>query len=292
MRGAGVGLGACLLLAAAAAAADDEAVARGEYMVRAAGCTSCHTDSKGGGEPFAGGLALKTPFGTYYSPNITPDRDTGIGGWSDADFLNALKRGTAPDGSHYFPVFPYTTYTRLRDSDALDIKAYLFSLAPVARANREHDVPPPFSWRWTMTFWKWLFFEPGEWRDHPDRDEAWNRGAYLAEAAAHCGECHTPRNVMGALNRDLHMAGNADGPDGELVPNITPDEATGIGDWSQGDIVTLLRDGLKPDYDDVQGSMAEAIRDGLRHLSEGDLNAIATYVKALPPITHKVERQN
>lgn len=278
------------LVAPPALSAEPAQVERGLYMLRAAGCTTCHTDEKGGGQPLAGGRALKTPFGTYYSPNITPDPQTGIGGWSNEMFLDALKRGRAPDGSHYFPVFPYTTYARLSDEDGLAIKAYLDSLEPVRQANREHDVPPPFSWRWTMTFWKWLFFEPGEWPGDSSRSADWNRGGYLVEAAAHCGECHTPRNAMGALERDMHMAGTADGPDGEVVPNITPHEGTGIGSWSQGDIVALLRDGLKPNFDDVQGSMAEAIEDGLRHLREEDLQAIAVYLKALPPIEHKVAR--
>ena len=288
----GLWLVAAFLWLAMPARADEAAIARGEYMVWAAGCTSCHTDRKNGGASFAGGLALKTPFGTYYSPNITPDPETGIGDWTDADFLAALKHGRSPEGSHYFPVFPYTTYTRMHDRDALDIKAYLFSLPPVSHTNRPHDVSPPFSWRWTMAVWKWLFFTPGEWQDDPERDAEWNRGGYLVEAAAHCGECHTPRNAMGALDAGKSMAGTVDGPDGELVPNITPHPETGIGSWSQGDIASLLRDGMKPDFDNVQGSMGEAIRDGLGKLTEDDLNAIAAYIKALPAIDNKVERQN
>lgn len=265
------------------------AVERGAYMIKAAGCTTCHTNSKDGGAPFAGGRALNTPFGTYYSPNITPDKQTGIGNWSDEDFVQALKHGISPQGDNYFPVFPYTTYTKLRDEDALAIKAYLFSLPAVSQPNREHDVAPPFSWRWTMSVWKLMFFDDGEWQDRADKDAQWNRGGYLVEAASHCGECHTPRNFMGALKTDMAYAGTTDGPDGEVVPNITPHK-TGIGSWSEADIVFLLRDGLKPTYDDVQGSMAEAIEDGLKSLSEDDLQAIAVYIKSVPPIDNAVKR--
>jgi mono/diheme cytochrome c family protein len=273
------------LLAPGPAPAAEGDVARGAYLVKAGGCTSCHSAKDG--EPFAGGRALKTPFGTYYSPNITPDKATGIGGWSDADFLAALQQGVAPDGSHYFPVFPYTTYTRMREEDALAIKAYLFSLAPVGRANRAHDVAMPFNWRWTMGPWKWLFFEPGRFRPDPDADEAVNRGAYLVEALAHCGECHTPRNAAGAVDAAMWLAGTREGPEGEIAPNITPHE-TGIGGWSEADIVGLLRDGLTPEFDDVQGAMAEAIEDGLKDLTEDDLRAIARYLKTVPPVANDV----
>ncbi len=276
------------LALARAAAADPAEIARGEYLLRAAGCVSCHTDHQGGGEMLAGGRALKTPFGTYYSPNITPDRETGIGGWSDTDFVTALRHGVAPDGSRYFPVFPYTTYTRMRAADARAIKAYLFSRPPVRAPNRAHDVPPPFGWRWTMRFWQWLFFDPGEFIADPALDETGRRGAYLVEALTHCGECHTPRNAFGALDRSMWLAGTADGPGGELAANITP-HATGIGDWTAGDIVQLLRTGLKPNFDDVQGSMQEAIDDGLKYLTDEDLRAIAAYLKTVPAIENVVK---
>jgi mono/diheme cytochrome c family protein len=273
-------------------AADAGQIAQGEYLVRAAGCIACHTDEKNGGARFAGGRALKTPFGTYFSPNITPDEATGIGAWSDDDFVAALRYGERPDGSHYFPVFPYTSYTRMTVEDMRAIKAYLLAQPPVNQRNRAHDVVPPFSWRWTMMGWKLLYFTPGSRAHDPAHDAAWNRGAYLVEALAHCGECHTPRNLAGAMDEDMYLAGTVDGPDGELVPNITPDKKTGIGDWSHGDIVALLRDGLKPNYDDVQGSMAEAIRDGLKHLTDEDLSAIATYLRTIPPIENKLTRKS
>ena len=281
-------LGGIWIMSAAAARADEEQIRRGRYLVQAAGCLACHWDKKNKGAKFAGGRALKTPFGIYYSPNITPDKKTGIGRWSDEQFLAALWQGVRPDGSHYFPVFPYTSYTRIRRGDALAIKAYLFSLAPVAKAQRAHQAAAPFGWRWTVTFWKWLFFDAGRQREAPDRKEAWNRGRYLVRALAHCGECHSPRNALGAVNGDLFLAGTPDGPEGARAPNITPDKETGIGDWDEGDIIQLLKTGIKPDFDDVQGAMLEVIDDGLKHLAEADLKAIAVYLKSLPPRHNKV----
>ena len=187
-------------------------------------------------------------------------------------------------------MFPYNTYTRMRDEDALAIKAYLFSLSPVRKESPEHDVWPPFSWRGPMAVWKKLYFEEGRLKPNPDRSKAWNRGAYLVEALAHCGECHTPRNPAGALDREMWLAGTRDGPEGEIASNITSDPGTGIGDWSKADIVVLLRDGFKPDFDNVQGVMAETIEHGLKYLSEDDLEAIADYMKTVPPIQNRVEK--
>ena len=278
---------AVLLAASARAQTSTE---RGAYLLRAGGCISCHTDAKSGGAPLAGGLALKTPFGVFYSPNITADPETGIGRWTDRQFLDALKHGVRPDGARYFPALPYTTYTKMTDADALAIKAHLLSLPPARRENRAHDLTFPFGWRWPLRFWQMLFFEDGEFRPDPARGEQWNRGAYLVEALAHCGECHTPRNALGGLERDRWLSGTRDGPEGEVAPNITPDPKTGIGGWSQADIVTLLKDGTTPEFDNVQGAMAEAVRDGLSHLSAADLEAIAVYLKAVSPIENKVGR--
>ncbi len=280
-----------LLCSALGGTAAADAVSRGSYLIRAAGCIGCHTDVKGGGPILAGGRALKTPFGIFYSPNITPHPKLGIGAWSDGDFLAALVHGIRPDGSNYFPVFPYPSFTGMRVEDALAIKAYLFDQTPVARLNKAHEVPPPFSWRWTVRFWKWLFFRPGPWRDRTDQDAQWNRGAYLVHAVAHCGECHTPRNFLGAMRPSLFLAGTTEGPDGDLVANITSDPTTGIGDWAAADIAQVLRDGTKPDYDDVQGSMADAIRDGLAYLTADDRNAIARYIRTVPAIDNRIERR-
>lgn len=277
-----------LLVSTGVAAQAETPVEKGAYLVRAGGCVSCHTAK--GGEPFAGGRALETPFGTFYSPNITPHPEAGIGRWSDEDFVRALHEGVAPEGGRYFPVFPYTSYTRMSREDALAIKAYLFSLAPSGTANRAHDVPFPFSWRFAQRGWQWLFFDEGRFEPDPAKSAEWNRGAYLVEALAHCGECHTPRNVFGATDRSMYLAGTPDGPEGELVPNITPHES-GIGDWSDGDLVNLLESGMKPDFDDVQGSMEEAIENGLKHLTEADMKAIEVYVYEVPPIDNVVKRE-
>jgi mono/diheme cytochrome c family protein len=282
---------AALCLLATPTMADEALVARGEYLMRAGDCMTCHTDEKGGGKPFAGGRALATPFGTFYSPNLTPDKETGIGSWSDADFLNAVKRGIDDEGEQLFPPFPYTSYTRMTDADALAIRAYLASLPPVHQANKPHDVKP-FAWRFPVRFWKWLFFTPGDFQPDPKASAEVNRGAYLVTALAHCGECHTPRNLAGGLKLSQSLSGTVDGPEGERAPNITPDKETGIGKWSKDDLVHLLKTGIKPDFDNVQGTMAETVRDGLSHLSDADLNAIASYILSRPPIVNKVPRKS
>jgi mono/diheme cytochrome c family protein len=267
-------------------------VARGAYVFRAAGCYSCHTDTKNEGPALAGGRALATPFGTFHTPNITPDAETGIGTWTDADFLRALKEGRAPDGRPYYPAFPYTSYAGMTDRDALDLKAYLFAQEPVSRANKEHDLGFPFSLRFTAGVWQTLFFAPAPFAPEPDRDAQWNRGAYLVRHLAHCGECHTPRNALGVLDHDRAMAGTKDGPDGKPVPNITPDKATGIGAWSIGEIVSLLKSGATPEYDYVGGMMAEVVDHGTSHLSEADLEAIASYLRSLPPLAARCWRES
>ena len=276
---------ALLIIAGQPAAADEAAVARGAYLVRAGGCVACHTTPKGG-QPFAGGRAMATPFGTFYTPNITPDPDTGIGNWSDADFLRALRDGVSPAGEHYFPVFPYTSYTQMTQADALAIKAYLFSLPPVIAPRKAHAVGFPFSWRMLQTGWKLMFFRDGAFKPRPGRDQMVNRGAYLVRGLGHCGECHTPRSPLGGALIGLALAGTKDGPDGEKVPNITPDRETGIGKWSAAEIAELLKSGTKPDFDNVQGSMAEVVDDGTSHLTDEDRLAIATYLLSLPPVRH------
>jgi mono/diheme cytochrome c family protein len=263
-------------LACIGSAAAQDVVQRGEYLVRAGGCVSCHTVP--GGLPFAGGRALATPFGTFYSPNITPDPETGIGRWTDAQFLRALREGRRPDGASYFPVFPYPSFTNIGNADVLAIKAYLFSLTPARQTNRAHDVALPFSWRFLQIGWRLLFFREGPYLADPSHDATYNRGAYLVTALAHCGECHTPRNMLGAVKPTLALAGTHDGPDGQTVPNITPDRKTGIGDWGSDDIVTLLKTGRTPEESAVKGAMREAVQDGLRFLTDADLQAIATYL--------------
>lgn len=259
-------------------------MARGQYLTTAADCAACHTDVEHGGRPFAGGRALATPFGTFFTPNITPDPETGIGRWNDAQFLRALRDGIAPDGANYFPAFPYPSFTGILDADVRAIKAYLFSLPPVRQRNREHDLSFPFSWRFLLNGWKLLFFEEGPFRPTPGQGDEYNRGAYLVTALAHCGECHTPRGWLGAMDRSRFLGGNPHGPDNKPVPNITPDRETGIGNWTVEDIVRVLADGHTPDLDEVGGSMAETVK-STSQLTENDRHAIAVFLQAIPAVS-------
>lgn len=264
-------------------AASADKVEEGAYLTAAAGCKACHTAAEADAVPFAGGHALKTPFGVFYTPNITPDIQNGIGAWSDADFLDALKKGLRPDGSHYFPSFPYPSYTKMTDEDALKIFAYLKSLPASDKVDKEHDVSAPFSWRWVQTFWKILFFEEGEYKAPSGATAAVARGGYLTNAVGHCGECHTPRNSMGGFDEDRHFGGSGkEDPAGE-VPNITP-HPTGIGDWSKGDLVSFFETGMKPNFDDVQGEMGEVITEGTSNLTPDDREAMAEYLLSLTPV--------
>ena len=259
----------------------------GQYILTAAGCVGCHTDVKNNGPKLAGGGKLKTPWGTFYGPNITPDKTYGIGNWSDKDFIRALRKGVSPNGSHYFPVFPYTSFTKMTTRDIRALKAYLFSLPPVAKPNIPHDIIFPFGIRQNIYFWKKLFFDEGPFRQDTNETKEWNRGAYLSKALGHCGECHTPRNFLGGSDKSRTMAGNRDGPDGDSVPNITPDPETGIGNWSHKDIVEVLKIGILPDGDFVGGAMTE-VSDNMAKLAYDDLNNIATYLKSLPAVRNRV----
>jgi mono/diheme cytochrome c family protein len=260
---------------------DPEAVGRGAYLAAAAGCAVCHTDSKNGGPVLAGGRALKTPFGTFYSPNITPDLRYGIGKWSDAEFLKALRKGVSPHGGDYYPVFPYPSFTLLTDEDILDIKAYLFSQPAVPQPDKPHDVEFPFSVRLAMVPWKVLYFREGTLQPDPARSKEWNRGAYLARAVVHCDECHTPRNALGALDKSRRLAGVVNGPDGQNAPDITP-HPDALGKWSVEDIETLLKDGITPDGDFVGHGMTDVVADTAK-LTDADRQAIALYLKSVPP---------
>jgi mono/diheme cytochrome c family protein len=281
-------LAAALALAGAAQA--DDSVARGAYLARAGGCFACHTDHAGGGPPLAGGGAVETPFGTLYAPNLTPS-EHGLGRWRERQFIDAMRRGRAPNGTRYYPAFPYAAYAGMSDQDVSDLWAYLHSLAPVDRPNRPHDLAFPFNQRIASLVWQLAFFSPRRFAPDPDRPQAWNRGAYLAETLLHCRECHTPRTVFGAPAGDLAYAGNRDWPGGKTVPNITPDRATGIGGWSAGDIVWLLKTGFKPDGNDVQGSMADLVEHASSHLTDDDLEAVASYVLSLAPIEYRVREK-
>ncbi len=272
------------ILAATAEVHDAEpgSIARGKYLFEGADCGGCHGGDTNGGPP-SGGLGLDTPFGTFRAPNITPDKQHGIGAWSQAEFKRALRSGIGREGEYLFPVFPYTSFTKLSDRDMEDLYAYLMSLPPAAVPNKPHEVPPPFSWRWTVMFWRWLFFAEGPIKSEPARGEDWNRGNYLVHAVAHCEECHTPRNFLGGLKTGKSFTGNIGGPDGQNAPNITSDVETGIGGWSIEDIQRLLKTGMTPDSDQVGSGMKAVVR-GTSKLTEADRHAIAVYLKSVPPV--------
>lgn len=259
---------------------------RGEYILQISGCIHCHTAE--GGVPLAGGRALETPFGTFYSPNITSHKTAGIGAWSAEDLRRALHQGASPDGNDYYPAFPFTSYTRIRADDARDLHAYLLSLPASDQPNRDHELAWFLGSRIAATVWKWLFFSPGEFQPTPAKDDQWNRGAYIAEAMGHCAECHTPRNLFGALNSDQAYAGNAEGPEGELVPNITAHD-TGIGDWSRDALRDFLEFGELPDGEYTAGSMEQVI-EGIRHLTPRDRDALIDYLRSLTPIDNRVRK--
>jgi mono/diheme cytochrome c family protein len=268
---------------------ESSAVERGEYIFQATGGCGCHTDYANNGALLAGGRAIETPFGTIYGTNITPDPETGIGGWSDEDFLRAMTEGIGPDGTMFYPVFPFTAFTRMTREDVLDLKAYLFSVPPVRQENKPPELGFPFNVRAGLTAWRLLNFDAGTFEPLAEQSAEWNRGAYITNALAHCGECHTPRGATGALNEEMHYAGSKEGPEGELAPNITPDEKTGIGSWSVADISWFLQTGFEPGGDDAQGLMRQVIDHGYQYLEASDLQAIAIYLKSLKPISNEIE---
>jgi mono/diheme cytochrome c family protein len=281
------GLAACLSAPRDGAPAEVAAQGdpgRGEYILRLGGCVSCHTNEKNGGAFLAGGRALVTPFGTFHVPNITPDPATGIGGWSPADFVRAMTEGVSPDGHPYFPAFPYTSYTKMRPDDLADLKAYLDTVAPVANAVPDHDLRFPFGLRPLLRGWQLLFFEQGTFQPDPARSDTWNRGAYIVNGPGHCVECHTPRNALGALERDRLLAGTRDGPDGKPVPNITPHPEDGIGGWSKTDVTFALKTSILPDGDVLGGAMAEVVDDATGHWTDQDREAVAEYLLTVDPL--------
>lgn len=257
-----------------------DARARGEYITRMADCEACHTAKDG--VPFAGGRALVLPFGTIYTPNITPDPDTGIGKWSDAQFLRAVHQGISADGSRLYPAFPYTSYTLLTDADVLAIKAYLFSLKPVRQANQPNTFSFPFNQRWLMSFWSAFFNRDQRFQPIPEQTPEWNRGAYLAEAAAHCGECHTPRNLMQAMDQRRKFAGGV--AEGWAAYNITSDPVSGVGDWSAEELAAYLKTGHAHGRGSASGPMREAVDLSLSQLTPSDVAAIVTYLRSVRPI--------
>lgn len=268
-----------MTLLSAASAADNAAIARGAYLAAAAGCDNCHTDSKNGGAPYAGGRALATEFGTIPAPNITPDVATGIGGWSDADFVRAMRWGIAPDGTHYVPAFPFPYFGRLTDADLSDLKAYLDSLPPVSNRVAAPGSLALFARARAAIGVAFANISPPS--VLPSDGGAVARGAYLVATVGHCGDCHTPLTWLGAADPNRFLAGSSGGLEGKKAPDITPDPKHGIGSWSEDDIVDLLKEGATPDGDFVGGSMAEIVRNTAR-LTDDDRRAIAAYLKTVP----------
>jgi mono/diheme cytochrome c family protein len=254
----------------------------GKTMFLVGGCASCHATPKQEDKTrLGGGLGLKSPFGTFFTPNISPDRKDGIGGWGEADFVTAMWKGTAPDGSHYYPAFPYTSYQRMKLEDVRDLFAYLKTLPPVEGKPREHDLPLHFTIRRTLGGWNFLFLDGQQFKPDPSKSEEWNRGAYLVHGPGHCAECHSPRNFLGAIITTQRFAGGPDPEGGDgWIPNITP---AGIGDYSQRDIERILETGDMPDGDSVGGAMT-AVVDNISKISAADRAAIALYLKSLPPV--------
>ena len=277
LRSAAVALALCAASGCALAQGDAK---RGEYLAKAGGCVGCHTEEKKDAVPFAGGRALKSPFGTFYGPNITPHPQAGIGRWTEADFFRAMREGDRPDGKNYFPAFPYTSFTKTVDRDLRDLWAYLRTLAPSPRANQEHQMRFPFGWRFLVTFWKWFFFTPGPFTKLPGLSDIADRGAYLVQALGHCGECHTPRNFLGGPKTSRFLAGGK-GPDGKDVANLTP---SGLKKWSDKELEDILTTGIDPEGDVVAETMGEVVRNTTSQLTPADLNALIAYLRTLAPV--------
>lgn len=267
---------ACVACSAAWAQGD---ALKGQYLAKAAGCAGCHTDNKPGAQPYAGGRELATPFGKFYGPNLTPHPQAGLGRWTLQDFRRAIRLGERPDGAHYYPAFPYPSFTAMTDADIGDLWAYLRSLPPSSRQNRTHDLTFPFQWRFLVTYWKWLFFTVGPFESDPRGLQAVTRGRYLVAALGHCSECHTPRNFLGGPKRDRYLAG-AKLPDGRS-PNLTP---TRLKRWDDQQLASFLRSGATPEGDAPSEVMDEVIRNTTSQLTAQDLAAMISFLRSLPPL--------
>ena len=267
-----------MLAPAGAALAQDtqsfDHIERGHYLATLADCAACHT--KPGGAPFAGGLALQTPFGTIVAPNITPDRDTGIGNWTDAEFIAALHDGRGHNGIRLYPAMPYPAYTKMTDGDVRDLRAYLATVAPVDNKVIANQLPFPLNIRLAMAAWNGLNFKPGRYQPDPDKSAEWNRGAYIVEGAAHCGTCHTPKTMLGADKAAAALQGAT--LQGWFAPDITNEPHTGIGNWSKDDLVQYLKTGSNK-WTLASGPMADAVSHSTSKMTDEDIAAIATYLK-------------
>lgn len=269
---------ATLTAAAASVPADAARIEHGRYLVDAGDCVACHT--RPGGEIMAGGLPMNTPFGVIYSANITPDPNAGIGGWSADQFYRAMHEGVRANGARLYPAFPYPYYTHVTRADADDIRAYLMTLTPVAYTPPANKLPPPLGWRFVLRFWNLLFFRPAPFQAEGTKSAEWNRGAYLVQGLGHCGACHTPKNMFGADKAKEALQGGT--LDNWHAPNLNGDARDGLGGWSQADIVEYLKTGRNA-RSTASGSMQDVVTLSTSRLSDADLNAIAVYLKSLPP---------
>jgi mono/diheme cytochrome c family protein len=258
-------------------------VTKGRYLTEAADCAACHTAK--GGKPFAGGRPFKLPFGTIYTPNITPDPSTGIGAWTNAEFLRAVHKGIGRQGQRLYPAFPYASYTLLTDDDVMSIRRYLATVPAVVQRNDLNTFRFPFNQRWLMAVWS-SFFSPNErFRPVAERSDQWNRGAYLVEAAGHCGECHTPRTLMQAMDTRRKFAGGQ--AEGWNAYNITGDRLSGVGAWSPEDLASYLSKGHAPGHGVASGPMAEAVELSTSRMTASDIKAMVTYLRTVPSVSMK-----
>lgn len=255
-------------------------LANGKTMFDAGGCVSCHAGDPNDRTILGGGMALRSPFGTFYVPNISQNPVDGIGRWSEADFVTAMLKGTSPSGTHYFPAFPYGSYAKMKLEDVRDLFAYLKTLPQAAGKVREHDVPFPFNIRRNVGGWKFLFLDDKPFVADASKSAEWNRGAYLVNGPGHCAECHSPRNALGGIVAAQRFAGGPN-PEGEgWVPNIT---RKGLSEWSESDLADFLESGVTPNFTSVSGPMGRVIKN-MERLSAADRKAMAVYLKSLPPV--------
>ncbi|MBC7499401.1 MAG: c-type cytochrome [Herminiimonas sp.] len=260
----------------------DEQIVRGAYLARAGNCMACHTAR--GGTEFAGGRPIATPFGSIYTSNLTPDRETGLGKWTYSDFWRAMHNGKSKDGNFLYPAFPYPSYTKVTRADSDALYAYLKTLPPVRQAKRENELRFPYNQRSLLAFWRTLYFTPGEFQPSAGQSAEWNRGAYLVQGLGHCAACHTGRNALGGTSPDNDLAGGLIPMLNWYATSLTSDSGAGLGDRHQADIAQLLKTGVSG-RDAVFGPMAEVVRQSLQHLSEPDINAMAVYLKSIPKST-------
>ncbi len=263
-------------------------VERGAYLAQAGNCMACHTER--GGTPYAGGLGLDTPFGTVYASNLTPDRQHGLGGWSARDFWRAMHHGRSWDGRLLYPAFPYPNYTQVSREDSDAIFAYLQSLPPAAQPNRPHELRWPYSTQAALAVWRALYFRPAGFEPDAAQDAHWNRGAYLVRGLGHCAACHASRNALGGSS-PLDLAGGLIPMQNWYAPSLNSPAEAGVSRWPTEHVLALLRDGTSPSGT-VQGPMAEVVLHSTQHLSDGDLRAMATFLKALPEQAPRSERRS